>query len=234
MNEVFKDSFSDILHRSYTSFLSDLPIPEVQLGNRLSLLCYYCRCSTNCIENQYCIYLYKHILFHSHFAVLNLVSVKVFNMTHSSYRIVVPFASWRLMALRDINPKSSDAGRGPQPKGWSISPCCSLSSGLKSGWLISFQFLYSCISSLPKHGHHSLPLFQQWLLFQVYRLHYYAVIIAIIVSWISAVLLSKSTSHFLNTKADGDPDTKKGQGSSKPEENFILHFYAPLWFLCIQ
>lgn len=127
-------------------------------------------------------YLYKHVLFLSHFAVLNLVDVRVFNITHSSWRIVIPFAAVRLIVLRAINPKSSDAGHGPQPKDSFLcyqSRSSVLSPSLKSGWLISFQFLYSCISSLAKHGHHSLPLFQQWLQTQYHFLQCYTLTIAI-------------------------------------------------------
>lgn len=127
-------------------------------------------------------YLYKHVLFLTHFAVLNLVDVRVFNMAHSSQRIVVPFAAVRLIVLRAINPKSSDAGHGPQPKDSFLcyqSRSSVLSPSLKSGWLISFQFLYSCISSLAKHGHHSLPLFQQWLQTQYHFLQRYAIIVVI-------------------------------------------------------
>lgn len=127
-------------------------------------------------------YLCKHVLFLSHFAVLNLVDVRVFNMAHSSWRIVVPFAAVRLIVLRAINPKSSDAGHGPQPKDSFLcyqSHSSVLSPSLKSGWLISFQFLYSCISSLAKHGHHSLPLFQQWLQTHYHFLQRYTITVAI-------------------------------------------------------
>lgn len=127
-------------------------------------------------------YLYKHVLFLTHFPVLNLVDVRVFNMAHSSWRIVIPFAAVRLIVLRAINPKSSDAGHGPQPKDSFLcyqSRSSVLSPSLKSAWLISFQFLYSCISSLAKHGHHSLLLFQQWLQTQYHFLQRYSIIIVI-------------------------------------------------------
>lgn len=123
-------------------------------------------------------YLYKHGLVLPHCAALNLMDVRVFNLAHSSWRIVIPFAAVRLIVLSAINPQSSDAGHGPQPRDSFLcyqSHSSVFSPSLKSVWLISFQFLYSCISSLAKRGHHSLPLFQQWLQTQYhfYYCHYY-------------------------------------------------------------
>lgn len=142
-------------------------------------------------------YLHKHVLFLTHFAVLNLVDVRVFNMAHSSWRIVVPFAAVRLIVLRAINPKSSDAGHGPQPKDSFLcykSRISVPSPSLKSGWLISFQFLYSCISSLAKHGHHSLPLFQQWLQTRHHFLQCYTIIVIVITIY----LYYNSTHHVIS------------------------------------
>lgn len=162
----------------YYYFHHDMQLPGAELGIATETFLL----QNKLHEESALYYLYKHVLFLTHFAVLNLVDVRIFNMAHSSWRIVVPFAAVRLIVLRAINSKSSDAGHGPQPKDSFLcyqSHSAVLSPSLKSGWLISFQFLYSCISSLAKHDHHSLPLFQQWLQTQYHFLQCYTIIIVI-------------------------------------------------------
>lgn len=109
----------------------------------------------------------KHVFFLSHPAVLNLVNVRVFNMTHFSQRIVVPFTALRLIARYAINPKSSDAGDGPLPKDSFLgyqSRCAPLSLSPKSGCLISLQFCIPasavCLSTAITHEHCQLQLLQ--------------------------------------------------------------------------
>lgn len=143
-------------------FHHDLQLPGAELGTASEDV----SAAKQTAQKSALYYLHKHALVLTHFAVLNLMDVRVFNMAHPSWRVVIPFAAVRLIVLSAINPQSSDAGHGPQPR--DSFPCyqsCSsvLSPSLKSVWLISFQFLYSCISSLAKHGHHSPPLLQRCL-----------------------------------------------------------------------
>lgn len=177
----------------YYYFQHDSQLPEAGLGIATEAFLL----QNKLHEESALYYLHKHVLFLTHFAVLNLVDVRVFNTAHSSWRIVVPFAAVRLIVLRAINPKSSDAGHGPQPKDSFLcykSRISVLSPSLKSGWLISFQFLYSCISSLAKHGHHSLPLFQQWLQTQYHFLQCYTIIVIVITIY----LYYNSTHHVIS------------------------------------
>lgn len=146
----------------YYYFQHDLQLP----GAELAIASEAVSAAKQTAQKSALHYLHKHVLFLTHFAVLNLMDVRVFNMAHPSWSVVIPFAAARLIVPCAINPKSSDAGHGPQPRDSFLcyqSRSSVLSPGLKSVWLISFQFLYSCISSLAKHGHHSLPLLQQWL-----------------------------------------------------------------------
>lgn len=163
-----------IFYFYYYYFQHDLQLPGTELGIASEDV----SAAKQTAQKSALYYLHKHVLVLTHFAVLNLMDVRVFNMAHSSWRTLIPFAAGRLIVPSAINPQSSDAGHGPQPRDSFLcyqSHSSVLSPSLKSVWLISFQFLYSCISSLAKHGHHSLPLFQQWLQTQ----HHFSFIIVI-------------------------------------------------------